>query len=69
MFDVVVIVGALSVAQVPVGVVRELCQSTKPGKHINFFLTSRQLLLHCLFVLNTLFLTLYFLKHQAATFA
>lgn len=37
MFDVVVIVGALSVAQVPVGVVRELCQSTKPGKHINFF--------------------------------
>lgn len=31
MFDVVVIVGALSVGQVPVGVVRELCNSTKPG--------------------------------------
>lgn len=30
-FDVVVIVGALSVGQVPVGVVRELCKSTKPG--------------------------------------
>lgn len=31
MFDVVVIVGGLSVGQVPVGVVRELCKSTKPG--------------------------------------
>lgn len=31
-FDVVVIVGALSVGQVPVSVVRELCKSTKPGK-------------------------------------
>lgn len=31
MFDVVVIVGALSVGQVPVGVVRELYKSTKPG--------------------------------------
>lgn len=31
MFDVVVIVGALSAGQVPVGVVRELCNSTKPG--------------------------------------
>ncbi|XP_053187504.1 methyltransferase-like protein 27 [Scomber japonicus] len=31
LFDVVVIVGALSVGQVPVGVVRELCKSTKSG--------------------------------------
>ncbi|CAK6971437.1 methyltransferase-like protein 27 [Scomber scombrus] len=30
-FDVVVIAGALSDGQVPVGVVRELCKSTKPG--------------------------------------
>lgn len=34
MFDVVVIVGALSVGQVPVGVVRELCNSTKPGGYV-----------------------------------
>ncbi|KAK9536512.1 hypothetical protein VZT92_006287 [Zoarces viviparus] len=34
LFDVVVIVGALSVGQVPVGVVRELCKSTKPGGHV-----------------------------------
>ncbi|XP_040005977.1 methyltransferase-like protein 27 isoform X2 [Xiphias gladius] len=33
-FDVVVIVGALSVGQVPVGVVRELCKSTKPGGYV-----------------------------------
>ncbi|XP_022063819.1 methyltransferase-like protein 27 isoform X3 [Acanthochromis polyacanthus] len=31
-FDVVVIVGALSVGQVPVCVVRDLCKSTKPDK-------------------------------------
>lgn len=30
----VVIVGALSVGQVPVDVVRELCKSTKPGGYI-----------------------------------
>lgn len=36
MFDVVVIVGALSDGQVPVGVVREMCKSTKPGK-TNFY--------------------------------
>ncbi|XP_031713199.1 methyltransferase-like protein 27 [Anarrhichthys ocellatus] len=34
LFDVVVIVGALSVGQVPVGVVRELCKSAKPGGHV-----------------------------------
>jgi len=34
LFDVVVIVGALSVGQVPVGVVRELCKSAKPGGYI-----------------------------------
>ncbi|XP_030010205.1 methyltransferase-like protein 27 [Sphaeramia orbicularis] len=33
-FDVVVIVGALSVGQVPVKVVRELCKATKPGGHV-----------------------------------
>ncbi|XP_022063817.1 methyltransferase-like protein 27 isoform X1 [Acanthochromis polyacanthus] len=33
-FDVVVIVGALSVGQVPVCVVRDLCKSTKPGGYI-----------------------------------
>ncbi|KAG7224607.1 hypothetical protein INR49_011360, partial [Caranx melampygus] len=33
-FDVVVIVGALSVGQVPVAVIRELCKSTKPGGYI-----------------------------------
>ncbi|XP_071362107.1 methyltransferase-like protein 27 [Trachinotus anak] len=33
-FDVVVIVGALSVGQVPVAVVRELCKSTKPGGYV-----------------------------------
>ncbi|XP_026183779.1 methyltransferase-like protein 27 [Mastacembelus armatus] len=33
-FDVVVIVGALSVGQVPVGVVRELCKSAKPGGYV-----------------------------------
>ncbi|KAM9333856.1 methyltransferase-like protein 27 [Pholidichthys leucotaenia] len=33
-FDVVVIVGALSVGQVPVCVVRELCKSAKPGGYI-----------------------------------
>ncbi|XP_047462667.1 methyltransferase-like protein 27 isoform X2 [Mugil cephalus] len=33
-FDVVVIVGALSVGQVPVGVVRDLCKSTKPGGYV-----------------------------------
>lgn len=36
MFDVVVIVGALSEGQVPVGVVREMCKYTKPGK-TNFY--------------------------------
>ncbi|XP_029304024.1 methyltransferase-like protein 27 [Cottoperca gobio] len=34
LFDVVVIVGALCVGNVPVGVVRELCKSTKPGGYI-----------------------------------
>lgn len=33
-FDLVVIVGALSVGQVPVAVVRELCQATKPGGYV-----------------------------------
>ncbi|XP_022063820.1 methyltransferase-like protein 27 isoform X4 [Acanthochromis polyacanthus] len=33
-FDVVVIVGALSVGQVPVCVVRDLCKSTKPGQEV-----------------------------------
>ncbi|XP_008297617.1 methyltransferase-like protein 27 isoform X2 [Stegastes partitus] len=33
-FDVVVIVGALSAGQVPVYVVRDLCRSTKPGGYI-----------------------------------
>ncbi|XP_018547365.1 methyltransferase-like protein 27 isoform X1 [Lates calcarifer] len=33
-FDVVLIVGALSVGQVPVGVVRELCKSAKPGGYV-----------------------------------
>ncbi|XP_035811841.2 methyltransferase-like protein 27 isoform X2 [Amphiprion ocellaris] len=33
-FDVVVIVGALSVGQVPVCVVRDLCKSTKPGGYV-----------------------------------
>lgn len=31
-FDVVMIVGALSVGQIPVNVVRELCKSAKPGE-------------------------------------
>lgn len=30
-FDVVMIVGALSVGQVPVAVVRDLCEAAKPG--------------------------------------
>lgn len=34
LFDVVVIVGALSVGQVPVCAVRELCKSTKPGGYV-----------------------------------
>ncbi|XP_051793211.1 methyltransferase-like protein 27 isoform X2 [Acanthochromis polyacanthus] len=34
-FDVVVIVGALSVGQVPVCVVRDLCKSTKPELPVN----------------------------------
>lgn len=34
MFDVVLLVGALSVGQVPVDVVRELCKSTKPGENM-----------------------------------
>ncbi|KAK5858721.1 hypothetical protein PBY51_002840 [Eleginops maclovinus] len=34
LFDVVVIVGALSAGQVPVGVVRELYKSTKPGGYV-----------------------------------
>ncbi|TKS82838.1 Methyltransferase-like protein 27 [Collichthys lucidus] len=34
LFDVVVIVGALSVGQVPVDVVRELCKCTKPGGYV-----------------------------------
>uniref|UniRef100_A0A671TM77 Methyltransferase like 27 n=1 Tax=Sparus aurata TaxID=8175 RepID=A0A671TM77_SPAAU len=34
LFDVVVFVGALSVGQVPVDVVREYCKSTKPGGYI-----------------------------------
>ncbi|XP_041808179.1 methyltransferase-like protein 27 [Chelmon rostratus] len=34
LFDVVVIVGALSLGQVPVDVVRELCKSTKPGGYV-----------------------------------
>nr|XP_046266180.1 methyltransferase-like protein 27 [Scatophagus argus]XP_046266181.1 methyltransferase-like protein 27 [Scatophagus argus]XP_046266182.1 methyltransferase-like protein 27 [Scatophagus argus] len=34
LFDVVVIVGALSVGQVPVDVVRELCKSAKPGGYV-----------------------------------
>uniref|UniRef100_UPI0037E7B9D3 methyltransferase-like protein 27 isoform X2 n=1 Tax=Semicossyphus pulcher TaxID=241346 RepID=UPI0037E7B9D3 len=34
LFDVVVIIGALSVGQVPVCVVRELCNSTKPGGYV-----------------------------------
>uniref|UniRef100_A0AAQ4P4V9 Methyltransferase domain-containing protein n=1 Tax=Gasterosteus aculeatus aculeatus TaxID=481459 RepID=A0AAQ4P4V9_GASAC len=34
LFDVVVIVGALSIGQVSVGVIRELCKSTKPGGHV-----------------------------------
>ncbi|KAJ7996097.1 hypothetical protein DPEC_G00233540 [Dallia pectoralis] len=33
-FDVVVIVGALSDGQVPVSVIRELCQVTKPGGYV-----------------------------------
>ncbi|XP_051257077.1 methyltransferase-like protein 27 [Dicentrarchus labrax] len=33
-FDVVVIVGALSVGQVPVDAVRNLCKSTKPGGYV-----------------------------------
>ncbi|XP_034034076.1 methyltransferase-like protein 27 isoform X2 [Thalassophryne amazonica] len=33
-FDVVVIVGTLSVGQVPVGVVRDLCKAAKPGGYI-----------------------------------
>ncbi|KAF3705722.1 Methyltransferase-like protein 27 [Channa argus] len=31
LFDVVVMVGALSIGQVPAGVVRQLCKSAKPG--------------------------------------
>lgn len=34
LFDVAMIVGALSVGQVPVHVVRELCKSTKPGGYV-----------------------------------
>ncbi|KAM4546009.1 methyltransferase-like protein 27 isoform 1-T2 [Odontesthes bonariensis] len=34
LFDVVVIVGALSVGQVPVGAVRQLCTATKPGGYV-----------------------------------
>ncbi|KAL7853828.1 hypothetical protein AOLI_G00206720 [Acnodon oligacanthus] len=33
-YDIVVIVGALSVGQVPVGVIRELWQATKPGGYV-----------------------------------
>lgn len=42
-FDVVLIVGALSVGQVPVGVVRELCKSAKPGENFVFGLMLPQL--------------------------
>lgn len=31
-FDVVMIVGALSLGQVPVAVVRDLCEAAKPGE-------------------------------------
>jgi len=41
-FDVVVIVGALSVGQVPVAVVRELCKSTKPGEEFALMLPQLQ---------------------------
>ncbi|XP_068455912.1 methyltransferase-like protein 27 isoform X2 [Clinocottus analis] len=41
-FDVVVIVGALSAGQVPVGVVRELCEATKPGGHVCMTTRSNQ---------------------------
>ncbi|TNN48301.1 Williams-Beuren syndrome chromosomal region 27 protein [Liparis tanakae] len=34
LFDVVVLVGALSDGQVPVKVVRELCEATTPGGHV-----------------------------------
>ncbi|XP_041864008.1 methyltransferase-like protein 27 isoform X2 [Melanotaenia boesemani] len=34
LFDVVVIVGALSIGQVPVGVVRDLCKACKSGGYI-----------------------------------
>lgn len=37
-FDVVVIVGALSVGQVPVGVVRDLCKASKPGQSLVWLL-------------------------------
>ncbi|XP_056140168.1 methyltransferase-like protein 27 [Lampris incognitus] len=41
-FDVVVICGALSVGQVPVRVVRELCRATKPGGYICMTVRSNQ---------------------------
>lgn len=34
LFDVVMIVGALSGGHVPVAVVRDLCKCTKPGENI-----------------------------------
>ncbi|KAM9729142.1 methyltransferase-like protein 27 isoform 1-T1 [Menidia menidia] len=42
LFDVVVIVGALSVGQVPVGAVRQLCKATKPGGYICMTTRSNQ---------------------------
>lgn len=38
-FDVVVIVGALSAGQVPIGIARHLCNATKPGQSIILFIT------------------------------
>ncbi|XP_069575861.1 methyltransferase-like protein 27 isoform X2 [Brachyistius frenatus] len=41
-FDVIVIVGALSVGQVPVCMVRQLCKSAKPGGYICMTTRSNQ---------------------------
>lgn len=46
-FDVVVIVGALSVGQVPVHVVRELCKSTKPGGNMFYAVSTADLMSCC----------------------
>lgn len=46
-FDVVLIVGALSVGQVPAHVVRELCKSAKPGENMLYAVSTAALTYCC----------------------